>query len=141
VNFDVERARAAAEVLEEFGAQGHQLFVFTCHEHLAALFQDLDVPVRQLHSHSGGTVPLMPPAKKKPAPKRKRSPEPTPMIVIESVAEAILEEPMPVAEPIVEAPLPPLPIVEDVTPAESPRQAGEYDVAPPEFVAPPPAAL
>ncbi len=38
VNFDAERAKAAAAVLGDFAAAGHQLLVFTCHEHIAGLF-------------------------------------------------------------------------------------------------------
>ena len=48
VNFDARRARAAATVLRDFAARGHQLLVFTCHEHVAELFRALDVPVREL---------------------------------------------------------------------------------------------
>ncbi len=33
VNFDAERAKAAAAVLRDFAAAGHQLLIFTCHEH------------------------------------------------------------------------------------------------------------
>ncbi len=36
VNFDVTRAKAAAKVLAQFAHSGHQLLVFTCHEHLGA---------------------------------------------------------------------------------------------------------
>ncbi len=35
VNFDTTRAQAAVSVLAEFARAGHQLLVFTCHEHLA----------------------------------------------------------------------------------------------------------
>ena len=35
VNFDDGRSGRAAEVLRDFGAAGHQLLVFTCHERLA----------------------------------------------------------------------------------------------------------
>ena len=39
VNFDAERAKAAAAVLRDFAAEGHQLLVFTCHEHIHKLFK------------------------------------------------------------------------------------------------------
>ena len=39
VNFDMQRAAATVDVLAEFGQQGHQLLVFTCHEHIARLFK------------------------------------------------------------------------------------------------------
>ena len=48
VNFDATRAKAAVEVLRDFANQGHQILIFTCHEHLARLFHDAEVAVRQL---------------------------------------------------------------------------------------------
>ncbi|HKD35571.1 MAG TPA: hypothetical protein VKB78_02190, partial [Pirellulales bacterium] len=52
VNFDEDRTRAAAAVIQDFAAAGHQLFVFTCHEHLAAMFKSLGVTVRRLPTNS-----------------------------------------------------------------------------------------
>jgi len=51
VNFDNPRARAAAELLTRFADGGHQVLVFTCHEHIAAIFEGLDVPVVPLPSY------------------------------------------------------------------------------------------
>lgn len=48
VNFDDGRSRVAAEVLSDFAAQGHQLLVFTCHEHVWDMFKHLAVDVRRL---------------------------------------------------------------------------------------------
>ncbi len=48
VNFDSQRARAAAEVLFDFAAADHQLLVFTCHEHILQLFKLLDAKVTEL---------------------------------------------------------------------------------------------
>jgi uncharacterized protein YhaN len=48
VNFDAGRASAAAAVLRDFAQAGHQLLVFTCHEHIAGLFKSLRVPVSAL---------------------------------------------------------------------------------------------
>jgi len=45
VNFDGNRGRAAAEVLVEFAAAGHQLLFFTCHEHILRWFQALGAPI------------------------------------------------------------------------------------------------
>jgi hypothetical protein len=39
VNFDAHRARLAAALLRDFAAEGRQLFVFTCHEHVFRLFK------------------------------------------------------------------------------------------------------
>ena len=52
VNFDGERASAAAQVLRDFAAAGHQMLVFTCHEHIAKLFRGLKAPVNDLPSNS-----------------------------------------------------------------------------------------
>ena len=52
VNFDADRAKAAAGVLRDFAAAGHQLLVFTCHEHLHKLFKSLKVPISQLPSNA-----------------------------------------------------------------------------------------
>jgi len=48
VNFDADRAAAAAAVLRDFAAAGHQLLVFTCHEHILNIFASLKVPVSRL---------------------------------------------------------------------------------------------
>lgn len=48
VNFDVERTQAAAEVLLEFSQQGHQVLLFTCHQHVTEIFRRLRVEVREL---------------------------------------------------------------------------------------------
>ncbi len=69
VNFDVDRSRAAAAVLRDFADAGHQVFVFTCHEHLAEMFNALGVRVRRLSS--GGDLEVLP----SPAPMLEREPE------------------------------------------------------------------
>lgn len=48
VNFDGGRAKAAATVLRDFAEAGHQVLVFTCHEHLWKLFKQLQVPSHEL---------------------------------------------------------------------------------------------
>src|SRR5690606_4881895 len=53
VNFDVQRAKAAAAVLRDFAKQGHQLLVFTCHEHIMELFRKQKVDVRLLPLRDG----------------------------------------------------------------------------------------
>jgi uncharacterized protein YhaN len=50
VNFDVHRAAAAASVLADFARAGHQIFVFTCHEHIERLFDAAGADVRRLGS-------------------------------------------------------------------------------------------
>jgi hypothetical protein len=55
VNFDTDRATAAVQVLHDFSQRGHQLLVFTCHEHLARLFKNRQADVRRLPAdHQSG---------------------------------------------------------------------------------------
>jgi len=48
VNYDGPQAKAAAEVLCAFARAGHQVFVFTCHDHIARLFRSLKIEPRVL---------------------------------------------------------------------------------------------
>jgi uncharacterized protein YhaN len=52
VNFDLARAKAAALVLRDFSRQGHQVFVFTCHEHIFKLFRSIKAETRVLPDRS-----------------------------------------------------------------------------------------
>ncbi len=52
VNFDTARARAAARVLVDFAKSGYQLLVFTCHEHIRSIFQELGAEARELPHHA-----------------------------------------------------------------------------------------
>ena len=79
VNFDAERAKAAAAVLRDFAAEGHQLLVFTCHEHILKLFKSLKVPVSQLPSNAEpgpAVVVLRPQGEDDEKPKREKPPRP-----------------------------------------------------------------
>ena len=38
---DARRAEVAAKVLREFSKAGHQILIFTCHEHIMEIFQSL----------------------------------------------------------------------------------------------------
>ncbi|HEV3415627.1 MAG TPA: hypothetical protein VG056_02390, partial [Pirellulales bacterium] len=106
VNFDTDRARAAAAVLRDFAADGHQLLVFTCHEHLAAVFKSLDVRVRRLPSNFDLSDLPEPQAEPEVAPaeppKRRRSrPKSEPTVEPVSVApEPPRREAAPAALPI-----------------------------------------
>ena len=51
VNFDANRVKAAAAVLCELAATGYQLLVFTCHEHIARLFEEIGAEVKELPDH------------------------------------------------------------------------------------------
>jgi len=57
VNFDVHRAERAAEVLRDFANSGHQMLLFTCHQHIMRLFRAADVEVRALPSRDGTEQP------------------------------------------------------------------------------------
>lgn len=48
VNFDDGRARIAAAVMSEFAADGHQILLFTCHDHVRSMFTELGGDVRRL---------------------------------------------------------------------------------------------
>ena len=74
VNFDSERAKAAAAVLRDFAAAGHQLIVFTCHEHILKLFKSLKVPVSRLPSNAQpGQVIISPEPRSEEKPKREKA--------------------------------------------------------------------
>src|SRR5207245_734165 len=53
VNFDTDRVLCAAKVLCDFAAQGHQVIMFTCHEHITDIFEDAGGEVRVLPSRDG----------------------------------------------------------------------------------------
>lgn len=77
VNFDSERAKAATSVLRDFAAAGHQLLVFTCHEHIAKLFKTFKVPVSSLPDNAEkepAPVLFEEPLKEKPKRERKSPP-------------------------------------------------------------------
>jgi uncharacterized protein YhaN len=48
VNFDGTRAEHAARTLKTFAELGHQVMMFTCHDHIVEIFHSIGVEVRQL---------------------------------------------------------------------------------------------
>jgi uncharacterized protein YhaN len=87
VNYDERRAGRAAEVLVEFAQQGHQLLVFTCHEHIWRIFKQLDADVRRLPARYASDFDDEPlPA--------------TESVKLEAVEPQAVEQP----EPVIEAP-------------------------------------
>ena len=56
VNFDTDRVRCAAEVLCEFARRGHQVIMFTCHEHITDIMEDAKADVRVLPRRDGNPV-------------------------------------------------------------------------------------
>jgi len=58
VNFDADRAGAAARVLRDFAKDGHQLLMFTCHRHIMQMFKGIKVEVRELPNRFGQEEPV-----------------------------------------------------------------------------------
>jgi uncharacterized protein YhaN len=48
VNFDHDRAMHAARTLKTFADLGHQVLMFTCHQHIVDIFHQIDVEVRRM---------------------------------------------------------------------------------------------
>ena len=48
VNFDHDRAIYAARTLKTFAELGHQVMMFTCHQHIVDIFHGIDVEVRMM---------------------------------------------------------------------------------------------
>jgi uncharacterized protein YhaN len=111
VNFDADRAEAAAEVLRDFAAQGHQLLVCTCHEHIEKIFNDLEVPLNRLPkaSPSGGAVIAFSRAVAVEEPKREK-PRPAPKRKAAAKIKVVEEEPITELDEIPEAEPAPMPV-------------------------------
>lgn len=60
VNFDAIRTQRAAEVLINFAQAGHQVMLFTCHEHMWQMFKALHADCRRLPNRFGETIDLVP---------------------------------------------------------------------------------
>jgi hypothetical protein len=78
-------------VLRDFARQGHQLLVFTCHEHVWRMFQKLKIDARRIPNRFGETD-----EEDEPTPAALPAPEPEPEVV------ELPEEPEPIVEKIVE---------------------------------------
>lgn len=123
VNFDVQRAQAAATVLRDFAETGHQLFVFTCHEHIVKLFRELQVDVAELTSggvRRSNPSPTPEMAASRPAKKRsRRPPEPEPEPVVEFEPEEVPAKIEPPRKLVAKAP--PAPKAEKAPKAKKPK--------------------
>jgi hypothetical protein len=125
VNFDVERTRRAAEVLCEFAAAGHQIFMFTCHEHMWQMFKDLQADCRRLPIRRGQPEPVVvaktqavvaegaEPAPVKKKPRRQRVPEPQ---VVEEPVEEFYDYPF--VERVIEERAGPVEVEVETEPSE-----------------------
>jgi uncharacterized protein YhaN len=101
VNFDAGRTKTACAVLRDFAKQGHQLMVFTCHEHVWRMFGELKVDIRRIPNRHGEVEEVV----------DEPQPEPVPELVA-IAPEPVAVEPEPVAPPKpVELPPPRAPVV------------------------------
>ncbi len=123
VNFDSIRANFAAKVLRDFAALGHQVIMFTCHEHIMRIFHNIDVQVRVLPAQGqSGEAKVYQPHDVPVEPKKRVKAEvvETPELVVEK--PVVVEVPAEVVlVPKVELPpvvLPPAPAL--VAPVEEP---------------------
>ncbi|HBE71435.1 MAG TPA: hypothetical protein DDW52_25090 [Planctomycetaceae bacterium] len=108
VNFDSIRAEAAGRVLRDFAALGHQVVMFTCHEHIMKIFHSIGVEVRVLPRQGNpGVAEVYSPGEiieevTEPAlPEPIVEPEESIEEVVETITEAVeeLKEPDPELEP------------------------------------------
>ncbi len=149
VNFDVGRAKAAAVLLRDFARHGHQILVFTCHEHIAKLFKQIKAEVRQLPDNANPqgdieTDPAAKPVRRSrpepvPEPVLREEPELTPSFEESESAEPVAEEVEPPEEPrpvVVSAPAAEEPVAPLAKPA--PQPARSIDAPPPRPIRRPP---
>ncbi|EMI55793.1 ATP-binding protein [Rhodopirellula sallentina] len=116
VNFDGERAEHAARTLQTFAELGHQVMMFTCHDHIVEIFHQIGVEVRQMPAQgTPGRASILPPPEESyeyeepEYEEEMEEEEPEPMAeIIEPEPEP---EPMPAPEPLpVVVTPPPLPL-------------------------------
>ncbi len=114
VNFDTVRAESAAKVLRDFATLGHQVVMFTCHEHIMRIFHQIGVQVRVLPPQGtpGEAIVYYPEQKViepvEPVERIVYVPAPAPEPVREPIIEVIAPQPPPPEPlPIVAAPVPP----------------------------------
>jgi uncharacterized protein YhaN len=102
VNFDSIRAESAAKVLRDFAGLGHQVVMFTCHEHIMKIFYKIGVQVRVLPDQgTPGSADVYHPEVIRPEP---MTLEEQPEYIHEELEEVELEESVdiPVAEETIE---------------------------------------
>ena len=104
VNFDAVRANNAAKVLRDFASLGHQVIMFTCHEHIMRIFHNIDVQVRVLppQGQSGDAKIYQPHDVPVPAVVRQR-----PEIILEPVVREVEQAKPAIVEKVL---IPPPPI-------------------------------
>jgi len=123
VNFDTVRAESAAKVLRDFATLGHQVVMFTCHEHIMRIFHKIGVQVRVLPPQGtpGEAIMYYPEHKvieqAEPVERIVYVPAPTPEPGRDPAVEVIAPRHEPL--PIVETPIP-LPVKVEIVPESPP---------------------
>lgn len=113
VNFDGARAEHAARTLQTFAELGHQVMMFTCHDHIVEIFHQIGVEVREMPAQgTPGRAHILAPAEETYEEEYEEEVEAEEQY--EEVAEAE-PEPEPIPEPVLvfePTPAPtPLPVV------------------------------
>lgn len=129
VNFDGDRALHAAETLRSFAELGHQVMMFTCHDHIVEIFHSIGVEVRQLPAQGtpGRATIMMPEEEAEYEYEEEQEEYVEPQVEAEleceeqeSVAEEpVAEEPVPEPEP---EPAPKVIVVEKPRPKPKQKQ-------------------
>ena len=133
MNFDRARTLAAARVLRDFAALGHQVIMFTCHEHIMRIFYEIGVEVRVLPTQGkpGEARVYVPEVPVEPKKIKVVEPQPAPVVIIEQPKPepVIVEQPVVQAPVIIETPVAPVPvqIVHVVKPEPPPAPAPSID--------------
>ncbi|MGV3483015.1 MAG: AAA family ATPase [Planctomycetaceae bacterium] len=122
VNFDHSRAMHAARTLKTFAEMGHQVLMFTCHEHISKIFQEIDVQVRLLPPQGApGRAMVLEPVK---------AVEPAIVAAVEPTIEPPSEEPVVAEQEVVEIAVAEEPADEAMPAAEAVAMVEEIEEAP-----------
>ncbi|MEM8669644.1 MAG: AAA family ATPase [Planctomycetota bacterium] len=122
VNFDHDRAKHAAATLKTFAELGHQVMMFTCHQHIVEIFQQINVEVREMPPQGEpGRATIMEWEELLEDEYEEEIYEEEELVEEEPVLEEpeeIIEEPVIVPEPVVEIEVEPEPV--DLEPQPAP---------------------
>ena len=140
VNFDRDRAIHAAKTLKTFAELGHQVMMFTCHDHIVDIFHDIDVQVRLMPAQGqAGRATILEPELEELDEEESYDEafeeeevieEPVDEIVEEAVEEITEELPVPPTEPI--APLEPVTVYVEKPKPKKVRKVEYVEVSEPE---------
>ncbi|HEY4232742.1 MAG TPA: AAA family ATPase [Lacipirellulaceae bacterium] len=130
VNFDAGRTKVAVSVLRDFAKQGHQLLVFTCHEHVWRMFADVKVDTRRIPNRFNKNEELDEPTIEPEPVAALSEPEPEPMPAPKPKAvKRPKSEPEPVVE-VVDEELEPVDELEEIAESAPAEIVIEYDPKP-----------